>query len=386
MQETNSIVYIIGGDHHNGLGLARILGINGIKVCSLVVGNVKKSFLRKSRYVSESKVFTTEKDAFDYLLGIASSNVKNVIIPYSDTAALELDNRLDEFKDLYYVPSICNQQGNIALLMDKQNQYNFAVKSGIKMAYTVTAILQEEWNESLEAMPFPCIVKPVISAEGHKRDIAICNDKNDLGAALLKYKELGYYRALVQEYLSVDYEIDVFGCILRQEPFICQIPTRTIRSWLPKGGTNSFSQIITDEKILQECKTVIEAVKELGFYGLYDIELFVVDGEIVLNEVNLRNSGDVYMGINQQYYYPYAWVCDLFGEKVCIKGNPTRSDYTMTECADIRNVLAHNVKLKKWYSEYKGCKDYALKFKSDMRPAYCRYMYYLGQFIKGKRL
>lgn len=386
MNLKQNVVYIVGGDHHNGLGLARIFGLNGVEVRSLVVGDCKKSFLGQSKYVSESLVFPTEKGAYDYLSKLHNRDVKSFIIPYSDASALELDKRLDEFKDRYYVPSINNTQGEIAKLMDKQNQYDFAKSAGIRMAYTVTADIKAETHPELDQMPFPCIIKPVISAEGHKRDIAICENREELLSVVLKYKELGYYRALVQEYLSIDYEIDVFGCTLKQEPFICQIPTHTIRSWLPKGGTNSFSRIITDSEVVSRCKSIIEAVKNRGFYGLYDIELFVVDGEIILNEVNLRNSGDVYMGLAQKYYYPYAWYCDVLGEKVEILPNPTRNDYTMTECADLRNVLAHHVGFGEWLRDYRKCEDYALRFRGDMGPALSRYGYYIKQFIKGKGL
>ena len=379
-------VYIVGGDHHNGLGLARIFGINGIEVYSLVAGDCKRSFLEKSRYVKECRVFSKEAEAYDYLANLPQEKEKAFIIPYSDAAALELDNRLDEFKDIYFVPSINNVQGELANLMDKQNQYEFAKKAGIRMALTVTANIQADTHPELDGMKYPCIIKPVISAEGHKRDIAICNDKVALLETIAKYKELSYYRALVQEYLTIDYEIDVFGCTINQEPYICQIPTRTIRSWLPKGGTNSFSQIITDKEIVRECKKIIQAVQDYGFYGLYDIELFVVNGDIILNEINLRNSGDVYMGINQGYYYPYAWYCDVLGKSVDILPNPQRADYTITECADFRNVLVHNVKLGDWLKDYRKCKDYALKFKGDMAPAISRYAYYLKQFISGKRL
>ena len=386
MTKKSNIVFIVGGDHHNGLGLARIFGLNGVEVRSIVVGDCQKSFLRKSKYVSESLVFPSEKDAYDYLSELSKCEIKSFIIPYSDASALELDKRLDEFKDVYYVPSINNTQGEIAKFMDKQNQYNFAKTSGIRMAYTVTIDIKDEVHPELDQMLFPCIIKPVISAEGHKRDISICNDKDELQNIVAKYKKLGYYRALVQEYLSIDYEIDVFGCTLKQEPYICQIPTHTIRSWLPRGGTNSFSQIITDPKIVSGCKRIIEAVRNCGFYGLYDVELFVVNGEIILNEVNLRNSGDVYMGLAQKYYYPYAWYCDVLGEMVAIPPNPTRDDFAMTECADFRNVLTHYVRFGEWFRDYRKCKDYALRFKGDMGPALSRYGYYVMQFIKGKSL
>lgn len=68
-------------------------------------------------------------------------------------------------------------------------------------------------------MKYPCIVKPVISAEGDKRDIAICNSENQLLNVLEKLREKHYKRVLIQEYLTIDYEIDVFGCVLKQKPF-----------------------------------------------------------------------------------------------------------------------------------------------------------------------
>ena len=41
----NNEVIIIGGNHHNGLGLARILGINQIIVHSIVIDKNKNSFI-----------------------------------------------------------------------------------------------------------------------------------------------------------------------------------------------------------------------------------------------------------------------------------------------------------------------------------------------------
>lgn len=379
-------VYIVGGDHHNGLGLARIFGINGVVVHSIVIGDCKKSFLSKSKYVFDSKIFCTEQLAYDYLSEIKKSHEKAFIIPYSDAAAFELDRRLDEFKDDYFVPSINNRQGEIVKLMNKQNQYDFAKSFGIRMAKTLTIDFTSNKMLESENIPFPCIIKPVLSAEGHKRDITICKNYDELRNAFKRLRKTGYLRVLVQEYLNVEYEIDVFGCILKQDPYICQIPTKTLRSWLPQGGTNCFSRIITNKKILFECNNIINAIKEYGFYGLYDIELFVVDGNIVLNEINLRNSGDVYMGLSQNYYYPYAWYCDMLKEKVDILASPKCPDYTMTECADIRNVLSKRVKFKNWIRDYHKCNDFALKFKGDMKPAISRYFYYFIQFLRGKRL
>ena len=222
---------IIGGNHHNGLGLARILGINGVKVHAVVVDECKDSFLRKSKYIYSCIVFRNIDVALDYIKQSYANRQNYVVIPYSDVAAHGLDNRLNEFEG-YHIPSIGQQQGLIAKLMQKNEQCEFAKKNGIKMAKTWVCSLKDEIDIPQDIV-IPCIVKPVISSEGNKKDIRVCRTLDQLGKCLYSYKTFGYCRALVQEYLKIDYEIDVFGCTLKQSPYICLIPTKTI----PQGIT-----------------------------------------------------------------------------------------------------------------------------------------------------
>lgn len=380
-------VIIVGGNHHNGLGLARIFGLNNIVVHAMVVDHNKKSFLDSSKYVSDCLIFESEKYAYDFILEeyIPSGDIQYAVIPYSDGAAYELDNRLNQFS-MYIVPSINNKQGAIAQMMLKNEQYEFAKKNGIKMAYTSIVEMDNDYKKIVDEFPYPCIVKPLISSEGDKKDIRICADETFLEKTIKEYKEKGYVRALVQEYLTIDYEIDVFGCILKQAPYICQIPTKTVRSWPVNGGTNSFSQIITDSRILEKCRGIIHKLSDSGFYGLYDIELFVVGDEIWLNEINYRNSGDVYMGLEQKYYYPFAWLQDCCGEKVNIPVSPLKNSFAMTECADLRNVIKGNVNVFVWIKQFLSCRDYALKFRGDMKPAFKQYAHYFKQFLDGKKM
>lgn len=380
----NYEVIIVGGDHHNGLGLARIFGLNNVKVHSIVINDVKKSFLKYSKFVLDCVVFCDETEAFNFILDKYGNKRSDFfIIPYSDSAALELDLRFDEFRG-FMIPSINEEQGRIAHLMNKSNQYAFAKRNGIRMAETITYYFDRD--NDISSMKYPCIVKPVISAEGEKRDIVICDTSKSLYEKLEELSAKGYKRVLIQEYLRIDYEIDVFGCVLKQEPFICQVPTKTIRSWPVEGGTNSYSQIITDESIIKKCKAIVECIKKDGFYGLYDIELFVCGEDIILNEINYRNSGDVYMGINQNYYYPLAWTEDYVGNSYDIKMNPEYPDYTITECADLRNVLVKNITFTRWIKQFVNCKDFALWNYHDVLPALSRYFYYFKQFVRGKRL
>jgi predicted ATP-grasp superfamily ATP-dependent carboligase len=377
-------VIVVGGNHHNGLGLARALGINGVEVHAVVIDDTQDSFLSKSKFIKSCVVYKDEKTALDYIMATYSFEKERAfIIPYSDRAAEELDSRLNQFIDYFYVPSINQKQGMIVELMDKERQYNFAEHNGIKMAKTTVVYIDEEATVPID-FPMPCILKPVVSAEGDKKDITVCDSRQELANNINKYASLGYQRVLLQEYLNIDYEIDVFGCILRYSPYFCIVPTHTIRSWPSKGGTNSFSYIITDKSIVEKCKKVIKGLCSYGFYGLYDIELFVVNGEIYLNEMNLRNSGDVYMALKQNYYYPLAWYNDVLNIRNTISVNPTKGNYCMTECSDLRHVVFENYSFFQWLRDYKKCKDYALKFKGDMKPAYTRYMYYLKKVLFHK--
>lgn len=376
-------VIIVGGNHHNGLGLARSLGGNGIEIHSVVADECKNSFLAHSKFVSSCTVFSNEKEAFDYVLATYSNESERpVLIPYSDRAACELDLRLDEFRGKFHVPSIGNQQGAIAAMMNKQKQVGFAQKYNLRMAKTCTVLFAgKDRSVDLPDIPYPCIIKPAVSAEGDKKDIAVCQTAQELSVQMEKYRKAGYSSALVQEYLTIDYEIDVFGCIINADPGICFVPTQTIRSWPPQGGTNSFSKIITEESLIKKCRQIIQGLKAEGFYGLYDIELFVVGDDVLLNEINYRNSGDVYMALSQGYSYPYAWVSDCMGMPVHIAEHPERGDYTMTECADLRNAIFGTLSLKQWLMDFRQCRDYALKYPGDMKPAFSRYLYYARRML-----
>ena len=376
-------VIIFGGDHHNGLGLARILGMNGFRVYSVVENAHKRSWLKYSKYIYQSNVFSSYKEGLDFILkNYALGNKNAVLIPYSDGAALEVDNRLDELKNLFFVPSINNKAGEISNYMSKQRQYDFAKTHRLKMANSFTYYFDNK--ENFERPNFPCILKPVVSAEGNKQDIVICKNTSDYEFALEKLKLKGYRRIVVQDFIDFDYEIDVFGCICKNEPYENIVPTKTIRSFPPQKGTNSFSEIVVDETIVNKCKVFVDALRGIGFYGLYDIELFVKGEDVWLNEINFRNSGDVYMAIKQGFYYPVVWVNDALGySNKSTLIHPKKHSFAMTELSDVRNVFNGQIPLLSWMRDLKKVDDFAVLFKGDMKPLFYKLFFGLkSRFLR----
>jgi predicted ATP-grasp superfamily ATP-dependent carboligase len=64
IKENLNDVVLIGGNHHNGLGLVRSFGINGIKAYGIIVGeDAEMSFCRKSKYWKQTWAVKTEEEA-----------------------------------------------------------------------------------------------------------------------------------------------------------------------------------------------------------------------------------------------------------------------------------------------------------------------------------
>ena len=379
-------IIIVGGDHHNGLGLARILGINGCEVHCMVITDKNKSWIAKSKYVKESHLFKKEKDAFDYVIKhYIDHHNKSFLIPYSDGAAYELDSRLNEFNSNFFVPSIKDLQGEIVKMMDKERQYQFAKENKIFMAKSVLLHLSDVDVNLIEDDYFPCILKPNMSAQGDKRDIRICQNRCELKNSISELHNIGYEQILLQQFLEIDYEIVIVGALMNND--IVFSANKVIRTHA-KGGTNSFSQTIIDEDILEKCQSILQKIKGYGFNGLIDVEVFMINEELYLNEINWRNSGGVFRSISSGFYYPYWWVEDCL--KICDpamkKWKPQDNEFSMTEHGDIRNVLNKKISLFQWLKDKRKTKNFALKLKGDMKPAFCRYLYFVRQILFKKKI
>lgn len=369
------IAYIMGGDHHNGYGIARHLGKSGIEVHSLIITDKRKSWLSKSKYIKSSMLFKTEREAVDYLKTI-NSETKSVLIPYSDKAALEVDNRIEELDCSFYFPNFNNTAGKLKIYADKLYQCEMAQKNGIPCAQS---FVYKSGNMCAEySGKYPCILKPRNSYDGKKEDIIVCNSYDELEKTIRLFVAKGYKEILIQEFLSIDYEIDVFGAIDGGQ-ILSIFPHKILRRWPNIGGTSSYTYVLTDTELIEFCKKVLNIVIELGYSGLYDLELFYINGVYYLNEINYRNSGSSFRAIGQDFNYIYNWCCHLTD---CANDNsilvPTRNDYTMTEYPDVRHVFRGDISLGQWLKDFKMCSCFSIFNKDDVLPLIYKLIYSIG--------
>jgi len=369
-------VIIFGGNHYNALGLARTLGLNDIHPYGVLTTtdlDPHNNFSCYSKYWKGYHLVRDEKEGLEYILNhFTGFKEKPVIMPSSDGAAVIIDQNLNRLKDDFYVPSINETQNAIADLMDKYRQNQWASQLGLKVAKT-WLIDFNEGNYTLPDITFPCILKPVLSPEGKKSDIKKCENAQEVCAHIDYLKKHHYHRILIQEFLKKDYEVELFGCILKNNDNIPFILSKHLREWPLVGGSVCCHEFIMDENKRREAKKILHKIKKYGYVGNIDIELFSINGEYYLNEVNFRNSGDVYACIPNKLFYPFYHYLDITGQSTDgISLEYTNKYYAMNEISDLRYVRSHIMPLYKWMGYLLKCRGFAYYDKSDVMPAIVR--------------
>lgn len=376
-------VILIGGDHHNGLGLARSFGLNGIEPFGLIISSNNKSFIAKSKYWNKTWIFKNDSEAVEFLLSnFSEEEEKPVIIPWSDSAAAEIDINLNKLLPDFIVPSLGGRQGEIVKMMDKQNQIDFLKKYNLPMASSWTVILPYKGNAS--EFIFPCICKPVSSYEGAKMDIRKCDNANDLIQYFNNLTNKGYTRILVQEYIFFDLELEFVGSLDSNPSYII---SQNTRSWPVIGGTNSFFQIINKKEINDVCMLLLTALKEEKYFGQFDIELFKVGNRVLINEINWRNTGNSFFSLGTGVHWAVCWYKNAIGEDTSQMKHTTTDEmqYAMNEATDLRHVIFGKLSFKTWLKEFKETQSYALWFRKDLKPTLYRYIYLAKELLLHRR-
>lgn len=383
MGDLKNKVILIGGNHHNGLGLARSFGVNGINPYGVIVGEgAEHGFVRKSKYWAKTWAIKSDDEIVEFLLNaFQNEKEKPVVIPYSDGAAEEIDLNLDRLKEHFLLPSIGGQQGKIAELMDKQKQVEFAQTYGIPMAKSCVVDLND--IRLPEDMIYPCIVKPVVSAEGEKSDIRKCDTETQTVAYLQELREKGYHRFLVQEYLIYDTEYLMVGSISGQNQ--CWFNSKKIRVWPVVGGSSSCLQVTSENNVQEFFDEVRNAFGQVGYDGIFDVDALRVGEKIYLNEINWRNSGTIYSVFGSKVYYPvnwYYWKTENQSPENFIRTCLDDTVYTMDESLDLRHVACGNITLRQWLNDKKKARAFAIWDATDLKPTMVQYFHLLKELIK----
>jgi predicted ATP-grasp superfamily ATP-dependent carboligase len=382
--EDNKVI-LIGVSHHCGLGLVRSFGIHGIRPYGIIIG--EKGFLQKSKYWNKVYETETTEQAIEILVKHFSNEKKKpVVIPYFDTIVSEVDNNYDKLSKYFILPTIAGKQGAIVEMMDKQMQYKFAMEHGIKMMKSAIYNLEENCMENNDKVSLPCILKPVASIEGAKFDIEICHTEEEYNKALQKFRNIPRYkRILVQEYLEDRQEICLTG-VITATGFVFSLIEK-IRIWPNEFGVTSFSRNVKDEKLAQYATNFMDVIKDIGYCGPIDMDLFLDNkGNCYLNEINWRSSGNNFVDLAGGMFTTYLYYLEQTGKKKLNANKINKKEfYCMDEKYDFRHVVIDkDLSMKQWIRDVKNTDSFSVWYKKDVKPALHEYSRLLIAMIKSR--
>ena len=356
-------VTIIGGPHHNTLGVVRSLGEAKVKdIQLLLIGEHldRNCFVAKSRYLKKDKIDFVENDE-----GIVPwliehrSNYQRVVICCSDGSSEAVISRSNELKSYYFTPST---KEDIHNLMFKQIQSNIAVSCGFDVPNGKELRIDDldEWNS------FPCIIKPSKSVLGAgKSDIIICNNRSDLENAV---STIVSDTIQVQEYVDKSLEYQLIGCSVDGGEKVI-IPGFTMIIRQPPNTNTGYLKYCSINQLNYNEVAVRDFIKAIGYSGLFSLE-FIRDrsGNDYFLEINMRNDGNAYCVQSAGVNLPLIWTQYASGfDYHNIKYTVENDVYFMPEQYDFKLGIKM-VGLAKWIIQFFGAKSHALINLKDMKP------------------
>ncbi len=177
------------------------------------------------------------------LIKICEEDKIDLLIPTIDTDLLVLSENVDAFENTRVLISAADK---IAICRDKNNTTNFFESCGCKAPKTIN-----QWEKYQGS--YPCFIKP---KDGSSSINAFKVDT---------VEELGMYAQQIKDYIiqpfveGTEYTVDIF-CDFNSIP-IYIIPRIRLQV---RAGEVLKTQISMDEKIIEECKRIIEKFKPIG--------------------------------------------------------------------------------------------------------------------------
>lgn len=363
--ESKSNVIVIGGGHHNTLGVVRALGERGYGVDLVTIGGEKEKYVSSSRYVKYHHALPSVKDLADYLLNREHKcgERKEVVVSCADSVTECLNNHRDSLALYYHLPGN-NKQGEMIRLADKTNMISMASKCGLQ-APTVW-VMPEDFHK----VSFPCITKSFVSSHGGKDDVRIFYDKEKW----IEFYETCKDEIFVQPFIEKKEEVQFIGCSLNGgEEVVIPGMTRILRSqpntntgFLEYGPIDSFyEETVTKSK---------QFIKECEYSGLFSIEFIrSKDDQVYFLEINFRNDGNAWCVTAAGVNLPVIWVKACEGENYNEELSVVRKIIVMPEFQDFKLVLQHKVSLWQWFRDLRRTDSFLDWNRKDKRPFF-RYL------------
>ncbi len=361
----NNKVFVIGGNHHNALGVIRSLGERGINPYVVIQCKDKKPYICLSKYIRKYWIVTSETEVLE-LLKLEAKKLqggKAVLIACADNLSSLVDMHRNELKQWFCLPG-AEEQGRITHLMDKEVMSDLAREVGFLVPQSVS--IRTSDNKEID-IPQPWIIKPLLSKDGAKTDIERIYASKEWEDYCQRHHSL----VQVQQLIDKDYEYQLIGLSLNggREVVIPGL-SYVIR---PAATTNTgfLHYIPLDKSYQQVLETGKRFLKATGYSGLFSLEFLKgKDGKDYFMEINFRNDGNSICVTASGVNLPYIWFLYNIGGNYHeeIAKSLMKPVYVMPEFADITLITHGQLNFFIWLKDV--CRtDRFMEFdKHDMKP------------------
>lgn len=145
----------------------------------------------------------------------------------------------------------------------------------------------EEYNDAIEAVGMPCVVKPIMSSSGHGQSVVRCaDDIEPAWECAQSGGRAGAGKVIVEGFVNFDYEITqltvrhIGGTSFCETIGHVQVDGDYRESWQPQPMSP-----IAAQRAREISAKITEA---LGGRGIFGVELFVKGDDVIFSEVSPR--------------------------------------------------------------------------------------------------
>lgn len=367
-------VIVIGGDHHNTLGVIRGLGER--RICSdlVLVAPSGITFVDSSKYVTKNYRIDDDKDLVELLLKeYGSEQEKAVVICCSDTSSGVIDDNRDKLEPFFFLPG-ANEQGRISSLMSKKCMAELAMEVGLDIPQTKYV---KDLDRELSQIKLPCIIKPLESRKGSKKEIAICKTIEELK----RYATLHDIKNdQIQDFIDKDFEYQLIGCSTKSDVIIPGV-SKILR---PCKGSNTsylhYTPLADGFCDIEKCK---EFVRRTGYHGLFSLE-FLRDknGKDYFMEINFRNDGNAICVTAAGMSLPYIWYLDCIGADYSQERKKGITPvYVMPDMAELKLLVTGQISPWEYISDLRKTNRFMEYDKEDPKPFWKLVKYHICKRI-----
>ena len=236
----------------------------------------------------------TDENYINIILDICKKENIDTLISLIDPELSLISKKIELFREIGVNP-IISDYDKVEMCFDKYEMHKFLINNNFKTPKSY--IDKEKFFEDLEKgdITFPVFVKPVRGSASI--NINKINNKEELDVIWKQADNL-----IIQEFMNgQEYGADVYIDILSNEP-VAIFKKKKIKM---RAGETDKSVSVKDEALFNLIK---DFVKKTGFKGIIDIDIFEIDGEYYISEVNPRFGGG----------YPHAYECNVNVPKMII--------------------------------------------------------------------